>query len=323
MKHHQTISTLVLASLFTFILFGCETKDPSKNSPTSGNLILYVDEAYENLIRPLADSFTTNHAPDMNIEIRTLQARDAVEELINLHIAHLADTSTVDTAAAVAIIIGRSLLEDERKIIADRHLEKELMDIPLAWDGLALVVPNDSPLQETTMEQLKESLMKENRTLSSLQEAKGSNTLRFIFPSPNSSSYGYVRSKLLNGSEPATPARWVETTDSVLDQIANGEGIGLMAWYPAHLDSLRLRTLRIGFTDSTGVVQPPVRIHPVSLVMNKYPMKLRIVGYSFSGTKSPANGFLSWLARSDVAQHEMGNIGLEPENVRFLLTTGE
>ncbi|MCB0710710.1 MAG: substrate-binding domain-containing protein [Ignavibacteriae bacterium] len=323
MKHHQTMSTLALVCLFALIVLGCEAKDPSKNSPTSGNLILYVDEAYENLIRPLADSFTTNHAPDMNIEIRTVQARDAVEELINLHIAHLADTSTVDTAAAVAIIIGRSLLEDEKKVIADRHLEKGLMDIPLAWDGLAIVVPNDSPLQETTVERLKESLTKENRTLSSLQETKGSNAPRFIFPSANSSSYAYVRNRLLNGGEPATPARWVETTDSVLDQIANGEGIGLMAWYPAHLDSLRLRTLRVGYTDSTGAVQPPTRIHPASLVMNKYPMKLRIVGYSFSGIKSPANGFLSWLARSDVAQHEMGKIGLEPENVHFVFTTEE
>ena len=316
----STRSAMLCGAVLALLLFGCDVKDPSKNSPTSGKLIVYVDESYDQLIRSLADSFTTNHAPDMAIEIRKVQAREAVQQLINLH---LADTSSTDSSAAVAIIIGRDLLEDEKSVVADRGLERKLMRIPLAWDGLAVVVADNSPLEETTVEELKEALVEKNRSLSSLQEGKGNTSLPLVFPSPNSSSYGYVREHLLGGGEPASPVRWVGTTDSVLDLVATGEGISLMAWYPAHLDSTRVRTLRIGYTDSAGFIQPPVRVHPTSLVMNKYPMKLHIIGYSFAGTRSPANGFLAWLSGSDVAQQGMAKIGLEPENVRFTLVQGE
>ncbi|MCE2502854.1 MAG: substrate-binding domain-containing protein [Chlorobi bacterium] len=313
---YWTIRKGLTAILFLVMLSGCEPHDTSKNSPTSGSLILYVDETYVELIRPLADSFTTSYAPAMSIDIKTLQARDAVEELIN---QHLADTSLSNTAAAVGIIIGRELLEDERRIIGERNLNQRLLEIPLAWDGLALVVPNESPLKETTVAQLREALITEDRRANVLQEGSGNEQLRFVFTSPNSSSYGYVREHLLKGDEPASPARWLGTADSAIDQIANGEGIGLMAWYRAHQDSVRLRTLKVGYADSTGIINPPVRVHTVSLVMDKYPMKLHVVGYSLAGTKSPANGFLSWLASSDIAQQQMAKKGLEPENVRFTL----
>ena len=179
------------------------------------------------------------------------------------------------------------------------------------------------PLEETTVEQLQKGLTADNRNANTLQEGAGNEPLRFIFTSPNSSSYGYVRERILRGETPTPPTRWLSTADSVLDQVANNEGVGLIAWYRAHQDSTRLRTLKVGYTDSTGIINPPVRVHPVSLVMDKYPMKLHIVGYSLAGTKSPANGFLSWLASSNVAQQTMAHKGLEPENVRFSLIPNE
>ena len=319
----KNIPALLVATVLTLVIAGCEAEEPSGSTPTSGKLVIYVDEMYDHLIRSLADSFTTNHAPNISIEIRTVQAREAVGELINLYLAHRADTSSVDTSAAVAIIIGRELMDDERDSIAARNLGPQLMELPLAWDGLAVVVPNESPLNETTVERLKESLKQENRPMSSLQGDAGSEPLRFVFPSPNSSSHTYVRERLLDGAETAPPVRRLGSVDSVLDLIAAGEGISLIPWYRAHQDSNRVRTLRVGFTDSLGGIHSPVRVHPTSLVMNEYPMKLRIVGYSFAGIKSPANGFLSWLAGSDVAQQGMVRLGLESENVRFRLTPSE
>ena len=122
---YSLIRQSLIATLVLFLLSGCEPHDRNKNSPTSGRLLLYVDEMYAELIRPLADSFTTSYAPDMSIDIKRLQARDAVEELINQHVT---DTLSSDTLAAVGIIIGRELLEDERAIIAERKLSQRILE---------------------------------------------------------------------------------------------------------------------------------------------------------------------------------------------------
>jgi hypothetical protein len=198
-----------------------------------------------------------------------------------------------------------------------------LAEVPIATDGVAVATATESALTETTRERLVKALATEGRAMSALQEDAGNGTLRFLFPSPNSSPYHYVRGTLLDGETPAGPARWLSTSDSLMDLIAAGEGVGIVNWYRAHLDSTRVRTLKVGFTDTAGMIQPPVRIHPTSLVMNLYPMEMPVVGYTLSGINSLANGFLTWVARSDIAQHYLAYQGLEPENVQMQLVPSE
>lgn len=310
-----------LARLFTLLIFlslpaapGCDSYNPDRSTATSGRLVVLVDEMYAPLIREMADTFMTR-SPATRVTVQPIAARTAVQEWIN---RHLADTSTADTATTLAIILGRELLADEKQAIAERNLNVSLIEIPIAYDGLAVVVPQHSPLQHTTVEQLRTALSTEGRTTDVLQEGAGEERQRFIFSDPNSSAYGLVRDKLLEQGEPAAPAAFRKTTDSVLDAVAAGEGIALMSWYRASLDSNRVRTLELGFTDSTGTVHPPVQVHPSSLVMGLYPLKLRIVGLTFAGVNSTANGFLTWLAQS--AQRDLVNRGLEGENVRYTFT---
>lgn len=290
---------------------GCDSYNPDKSTATSGRLIVLVDEMYAPLIREMADSFKLR-SPATTITVEPITARAGVQEWIN---RKLADTVTSDTATTLAIVLGRELLADEKQAIAERNLNAQLIEIPIGYDGLAVVVPNESPLHQTTVEQLQAALVAEGRTANALQEGAGESTLRFIFPDPNSSAYSMVRTALLNQGEPAAPVSYRRTTDSVLDAVAAGEGIAIMGWYRAALDSTRVRTLAVGYTDSTGTAHPPNRVHPTSLVMGLYPLKLRIVGFTFAGVNTTANGFLTWLAQS--AQSELVKRGLEGQNIHY------
>lgn len=310
----RSIAIVLLAAL-QLILSSCGDQDPKVNTATSGRLVVLVDEMYEPLIRELADTFMSR-TPARTVTVQSFQPRTAVQELIN---QHLSDTSASDTAISVAIIMGRELLEDEKQAIQERQLN--LLDKKIGYDGLAVVVPTGSPLQETTVERLKEALATSDRTANALQPGSGTEVQRFLFTDPNSSAYSFIRSFLKTDSGTPGPARFYKTDDSVLNAVANGEGIAVMGWYAAHRDSTRVRTLKLGFTDSTNAEHQPVPVHTATLVMKQYPLKLTIAGYTFDGVNSLANGFLTWLAVGQDAQEELARRGIEPENLRFRFTT--
>lgn len=311
----NTIRTITAFAIIALGLSACgESGGPRSNTATSGRLLVYVEEGYGPLVRALADSFKLR-APDVAIEIRETTARAAVRDMLD---ARIADTAAYDTSAAIAIIIARPLLDDERRVITERRYERTLLELPIAKEALAVVVPRDAPLQETTVEKLRQALLAEERTGAMLGDGGGTTPLRFIFPSANSGAYAYVRDELLgDGKDPAQPVRWVDRSDSIALLVGAGEGIGLIGWSVALRDSGLIRALKVGSVDSLGAVTAPTRIHITSLVMGLYPLKIPVIGYTLAEANSPANGFLSWVAQAGDAQQWLVGQGLEPENVRF------
>lgn len=293
---------------------GCTEHDPRLNTPTSGRMILYIEEGYAPLFRPMVDSFQAR-TPATSIEIREIDARQGVTRLLNDFIA---DTSRADTSTSVALIMARRLLDDERDAIMSRGLEDVLYEMTIGHDGLAVAVPESSPLQQTTVEQLREGLMTEGRTSEVLQEGTGGETARFIFPGVNSSVFRFVQENLLDSAaQPAPQVMAVGTVDSLVDLVAAGRGIGIAGWYPMQREGKAIRILDLGGRDTTGAVMKPVRVHVTSLVMGLYPLKLPIVGYTLGGRNSLGNGFLNWIALSSGPQQHLVNQGVEGENVRY------
>lgn len=293
---------------------GCTEHDPRLNTPTSGRMVLYVEEGYAPLFRPLVDSFQAR-TPATSIEIREVDARQGVTRLLNDFIA---DTSRADTSTSVALIMARRLLDDERDAIMSRGLENVLYEMTIGYDGLAVAVPENSPLQQTTVEQLREGLMTEGRTSEVLQEGTGGEAVRFIFPGTNSSVFRYIQENLLDSAaQPAPQVMAVGTVDSLVDLVAAGRGIGVAGWYPMQREEKAIRILDLGGRDSTGAEMKPVRVHVTSLVMGLYPLKLPIVGYTLGGRNSLGNGFLNWIALSSGPQQHLVNHGVEGENIRY------
>jgi hypothetical protein len=307
------VSAALAVAVVALGMAGCEAPDPHANTPTSGRLVVYVDEMYAPLISVLKDSFELRN-PNAHIELHVVPARRAVEELVG---AESFTKRKSDTNATIAAIIGRRLLDDEQRAASG---DVELYTYVLGYDGLVAAVASGSPLRQTTRERLANALKSPAGYPLGLDSAGGQGTTQFLVPNQNSSTFMIVRRELLADSNITAPVRYFGTSDSVVDRAAAGEGIALIGWYRAHRDSTRLRALDMGQNDSSGRYIPPVRVHPATLVTDTYPLKQPIVAYTLAPRNSLANGFLTWLAKSQTAQYYLVHEGLQPENVRLQLT---
>lgn len=310
--------SLVLIALALAVVCGaCDAPDPAVNRPTSGRLILFVDEMYVPLVSALADSFMVM-SPNAKIEIRPAPARMAVEQLINTHIVNARGT---DTTASVGAILGRRLIADEREVIDGTRLE--LREYLIAHDGLAFIVPVDSPLRSSDLSWMRSTMASPLARLSQIDSTAGNTPARFLVPDQNSSTFMVLRQTILGDSNIAAPARYFQSGDSVIEAVVAGEGIGIVGWYTAIRDTSRVRPLRIGYTDSTGKYSAPVGINPATLVTMTYPVKQPLIGYTMSLTKSLATGFLAWIALSGAPQRYITEQGLQSENIRYRLEMDE
>ena len=306
------VAVFGLAALLAVLAFaGCETSPPGTSRLTSGRLVVAVDEAYAPLFRTLADSFMAR-TPNAKIEIQAMSPRMAVQYLLDHY---------NDTTASFAAIVGRRFLPDESAAIAKAGLQPRHYSI--AYDGLAVVVPTDSPLKQTTREALVAALRSPSPTTKQLDSATAANPLSFVLPDQNSSAFALLRTLLVPDSIVKASAHYVVSPDSVNTLVADGKGVGVVGWYAAHRDSVRLRTLYMGYTDSLGRHHTPARVHPSSLVTDVYPLKQPIVGYTFADPKSVANGFLIAVSKGRESQRYIVEQGLQAENVKLqLVPTG-
>lgn len=292
-------------------LGGCESSPPGTSRLTSGRLVVAVDEAYAPLFRTLADSFMAR-TPNAKVEIQAMSPRMAVQYLLDHY---------NDTTASFAAILGRRFLPDESAAIAKATLRPR--EYAIAYDGLAVVVPAASPLKQTTREYLTAALQTSSPTAKQLDSTAAADRLTFVLPDQNSSAFALVRSLLPQDATVMAPAHYVSSADSVNSVVADGKGVGVVGWYVAHRDSVRLRTLYMGYTDSLGRRHTPARIHPSSLVTDVYPLKQPIVGYTFADAKSVANGFLIAISKGRDSQRYIVEQGLQAENVKLQLVTPE
>lgn len=304
-----------LAGLLT-LLSGCDAPHPNTNTPTSGSLIVYTDEIYAPLIKSLADTFMLR-SPNAKVDIRPIPARAGVQALLD---AIGRDTSSVDTGTTYAIVIGRKLLPDEQDAMVKGGLD--VKEYIIGHDGLAVVVPTGSPLRHGTVENLRRALTSSAPSLSMLDSSAGGEPLRFILPDQNSSTYAVVHG-MLGADKMTAPAYYFAQGDSVLQGVVDGKGVGVLGWYPAHRDSARTRTMWLGYIDTLGKAHPPAAVHVTSLVTGAYPIKQPLVGYTFSGTRSLAVGFLAWLSKSQDAQYYLAHQGIQPENVKIRIVLPE
>jgi len=301
----------IVAVLTLLLLGGCESSPPGTSLMTSGKLVVAVDEAYAPLFRVLADSFMAR-TPNAKVEIQAMNPRMAVQYLLDHY---------NDTTASFAAILGRRFLPDEAEAMAKANIKPR--EYSIAYDGLAVVVPAASGLKQTTREYLVAALRSGSPTFQQLDSAAPSEPLSFVLPDQNSSAFALLRSLLPKDSGVVAPARYVSRADSVNTLVADGKGVGIVGWYVAHRDSARLRTLYMGYTDSLGRHHTPARVHPSSLVTDVYPLKQPIVGYTFSGVKSVANGFLIAVSKGRESQRFIVEQGLQAENVKLQLVTPE
>ncbi len=303
---HWLLCCLTVSLMFAAV--GCDVPDPKANTSTTGRLVLFADEIYAPLLKALVDTFMLQR-PDAHVEVRTGSAREMVQKFLDFQFI---DSTSRDTGAVAALVIGRQLLVDEEAKFKEGRFDKK--EYTLGYDGLAVAVATASPMKYTMVEGLRQTLRTLNPARGMLDSAGGSGEgKRFLLPDQNSSTYHVVRRLLLGDTDIAAPARYFSSSDSVIDRVASGDGIGIVSWYASRRDTQRVRTLAVGFIDSLGLLHNPVFVHPTSLVRDAYMLKQPLVGYTVALDRSLAVGFLAWMARSNQAQNYLAfKGGLQP-----------
>jgi hypothetical protein len=297
-----------LAGSLMFAAVGCDLPDPKANTSTTGRLVLFTDEIYAPLLTALADTFMRQR-PDAHVEVRRGSAREMVQKFLDFQFI---DSTSRDTGAVAALIIGRQFLSDEETKVSEGKFDKK--EYPLGFDGIAVAIPVASPMKYTMVDGLRRSLQRLNPAGGMLDSTGSSGQAnRFLLPDQNSSTYQVVRRLLLGDKDIVAPARYFSSSDSVVDRVAAGDGIGIVSWYASRRDTQRVRTLAVGFIDSAGLLHNPVYVHPTSLVRDAYILKQPLTGYTFALDRSLAVGFLAWMARSNDAQNYLAfKGGLQP-----------
>ncbi len=286
---------------------GCSGPDPSASTPTSGRLIVFADETYAPLVEVLADSFMVKMDAS-TIEVRRGSARAMVQAFLD---AQFVDSTSRDTGATTALVIGRGLLPDEEK--AAQGLQDELKRYELAWDGIAVIVPAGTTIRYTMIDRLRKGLTSPTPPADILDSGSRIEPMRFLVTDQNSSTLPVLKGLLGLDSDIVAPARYFSTSDSAVKGAAMGEGVGLVSWFVAHRDSARLRMVAVGRIDSLGFVRNPSYVHPTTLVTESYPLKQPLMGFTMAPERSLAVGFLAWMSRSQDAQYYIARTGgLQP-----------
>lgn len=324
--HGNRVSSLLFTigiAALTAFFGGCGDTDFSETASNTGRLTLYADEAYGPLIRTLADTFMLNN-PKARIEVRTLGARQSIQELLNTLTTFNPSVDSITTA----VVMARPLLDDERAAIDKAQKESngdiDLKEYKLAYDGLGIVVPRENTMRYVVREGVMRAIGSAHPTLGMLDSSTNSTPFTFVSTDGNSSIYQLARLRLAGGKTPAAPFYSYTTSDSVIEAVAAGKGIGLMGWWRARRDSARVRVLPMSYVDSIGVLRPATISHPITLAGNTYPVKVPLIGYTFAPLRSLGVGFLVWLERNMQAEQYFTYKALiQPANAKIRVSLPE
>lgn len=297
----KKILPIVLVAL---LAAGCgkQQNAPQTDSATSGSFELVADEA----LRPAIDSLVTGFMaenPDAHVTVKYVSAEEAVLALLNHQ--------------ARAIIIDRDLSPKEDSILASDSARMPsaqwvaLEKIPLAWDGIAVIASQKSPLtaiRKSDLANIFRGKLSSGSELyahdfdGSATPASTLGTITVALPKYPSSIEFSVDSILL-GTGAQTAAMHIvrfSTSDSVIDFVRktpNGIGFIGSAWDHTVAADPSVKTLPVMPADlsSEGLTEP-VLLNMAYIAQGDYPLVTHVNGYSFDVPNTIPRGFLAYAA---------------------------
>lgn len=291
-------------ALVALLLTGCGKQEnvPTTETATSGSFELMADEA----LRPVVDSLVTGFMlenPDAHVTVKYGSAEEAVLALLNHQ--------------ARAILIDRNLSPKEDSILlADSARTPStqwvpLEMIPLAWDGIAVIAAQKSPLsaiRKSDLAKLFRGKLSNGSGLyahdfdGSSTSASTLETITIALPA-YPSSIEYSLDSILLGKGMQTTAAHIlrfSTSDSVIDFVRkNPDAIGFIgsAWDYTIASDSSVKTLPVMPADSSSVgLTEPVLLNMAYIAQGDYPLVTHVNGYSFEVPNTIPRGFLAFAA---------------------------
>lgn len=297
---HRLVVLLILVS------GGCRQRI-DKETPTSGQLVVYCDESISPPFEAARRAFESTY-PKSKIQFIVSPAGNAVARLLN---------------GQARFVITAGDLDSHERAFAVQH-EIEVFSQKVALDGLAILVHRSNPLVELDMGRLSQVLsgrITEWKSVAdSLPFPRGVDRIDLVCDGVQSSNRRFLESHVLEGFPMSANARLLsgDSTESVAVHImeyvaAHPSSMGYVstAWLgeqPEHvMRADRIKTLRLSGVDFQRTVDPI----PGYIYRGDYPLRRMLYVINGTKTRGLGAGFTAFLTGND-GQRILLNSNLVP-----------
>ncbi len=217
MKSSFKINLLLLAFIGSVFSFSCssDSKKPEyTDTPTSGDILILVDESYKPLLQVQIDTFMKIYKY-ANIRVKYLPEADVFNELMKNDSVRLA-------------VVARPLNKDESAYFDGRKIIPRVNK--LAIDAVALVTNPDNPDTLITFEQAGKIFSGQTQTWKQLNPNSKLDSIRIVFDNNGSSNSRYLKETYhLNNP---LPRNWSATNSNadVIEYVSkNPQALGVVS----------------------------------------------------------------------------------------------
>jgi phosphate transport system substrate-binding protein len=274
----------LVAYIALCFMFSCNTgyfkNDYTDNSPTSGKLKIYCDEGLFLHAKNQARTFEGQY-PKASIEVISCLEDEAVNALFN-------DSCKV-------IFIAREFNENEKKAFASKAMNPPFSIV--AFDGVALITNQNTPLAKISVKQVEEMLTMPVFLADSMDHKT---PIRAVFDNSNSSVSHYLQTEVCKGKAFSQNCSAVNCTDEVLEYLAKTPNtIGFIDFArlsdaddPAYKEWMKkLKFIPLG--NGNGLFVDPSQS---SFKTMEYPFTRKVYLYRQAPEFSLAKGFQAFVA---------------------------
>jgi len=286
----QRFYSILILFAFIFTFWSCQEK---KISPVKGNLVAYSDESVYNLIvkeRAVFDSLY----PDAKIEVKPLTAREGIAKILNKEIK--------------LFVCSRDFNKEELEFI--KQQKSGLESFKFCFDAVVAIVPKQSPVSEILLDDLKKELLGESRKY------------KIILPQKNSGVYEFLKTEILDGKEPSSDVKIVESEFSVKDEVLKTKNaIGLLGLNVLK-DTSDVTLLKIGYSRNTLEPVNFYQPHQAYMINGSYPLTRTVYALLNEIGLGLASGFVTHLT-SFQGQEVVKNNNLGPAAIPVKLISSQ
>jgi len=217
-----------------------------------------------------AELFNASHA-GVDIQVSGGGSGTGIAALIN---------GTTDIANA-----SRSMKPDERDKVKAKS-GSDVIEIPVARDGIAIYVHPNNQVKQLTMEQLRDIYLGK---ITNWKDLGGKDAQIIVYGRENSSgTYEYFKEHVLNKQDFAPTTQTLQGTAGIVDAISkdeNGIGYGGAAYTKGIVKDLPL-------VDEKGEAVSPTK---ENIISGKYPLSRPLYFYLAQQASGPLKEYIDWV----------------------------
>lgn len=258
----KTFNVIVGLSLLLGLLPSCGGKSNSDYQEVAK--FFAADESLSPVVNEELDAYRMRRK---DLKIDTLYTNE--HEAVNM----LVDRKTW------LVFTTRRLTPNEEQILRERNLKPKIM--PLAYDGMALIVNKDNPDSIISAKDFARIITGEITCWNELDPTLSSDTIRMAFDNPKSSTVRYCVDSILRGKEMKTSGniRAVQNSRAVIDYVErHKDAIGIVGsmWLNDQRDTTNAtygRNIRVMQVSKADVATPQNSYDPsqYNIAYDNYP----------------------------------------------------